>query len=394
MANLDNCLNFCANCGYPLETKEGLIRYYFGKGFQYDTILQFLEKHHGVKMCVRTLQSRLEEYGLKRKRLSEDEEQIRAAIAIEADGPGCLQGYRSMWHCLRLKYKIFARRSTVQRLLREMDPVGSSMRRNHRFKRRQYVNPGPNWCWHVDGHDKLKPFGFPIHGCIDGFSRRIMWLRVTRTNNNPYVIGKYFLECVREHGCCPTIVQTDCGTENGVMSSMQCYFRQNYNDEFADLRAHRYGTSTSNQRIECWWSFFSRNRGQWWVDFFKDLREQGIIQTTVMHQECLWFCFSELIQNDLDHVKDHWNTHAIRPSRHDTVAGRPDELYFLAENNCAYQISEQEMQDMQEYCTDPDNDNIHSEYFAYAMAFLNLPPPHTWREAIELYHILLEQAQP
>ena len=23
--------------------------------------------------------------------------------------------------------------------------------------------------WHVDGYDKLKPFGFPIHGCIDGY---------------------------------------------------------------------------------------------------------------------------------------------------------------------------------------------------------------------------------
>ena len=22
--------------------------------------------------------------------------------------------------------------------------------------------------WHIDGYDKLKPYGFPIHGCIDG----------------------------------------------------------------------------------------------------------------------------------------------------------------------------------------------------------------------------------
>ena len=27
---------------------------------------------------------------------------------------------------------------------------------------------GPNWCWHIDGYDKLKAFGFPIHACIDG----------------------------------------------------------------------------------------------------------------------------------------------------------------------------------------------------------------------------------
>ena len=33
--------------------------------------------------------------------------------------------------------------------------------------------------WNLDRYDKLKPFGFPIHGAIDGYSRRILWLRVT-----------------------------------------------------------------------------------------------------------------------------------------------------------------------------------------------------------------------
>ena len=28
---------------------------------------------------------------------------------------------------------------------------------------------GPNHVWHLDGYDKLKPFGFPIHACIDGY---------------------------------------------------------------------------------------------------------------------------------------------------------------------------------------------------------------------------------
>ena len=28
----------------------------------------------------------------------------------------------------------------------------------------------PNFLWHCDGYDKLKPFGIAIHGCIDGYS--------------------------------------------------------------------------------------------------------------------------------------------------------------------------------------------------------------------------------
>ena len=39
---------------------------------------------------------------------------------------------------------------------------------------------GPNYVWHCDGYDKLKPYGFPIHGCIDGlvlvFYVVIVWI--------------------------------------------------------------------------------------------------------------------------------------------------------------------------------------------------------------------------
>ncbi len=28
---------------------------------------------------------------------------------------------------------------------------------------------GPNQVWHIDGYDKLTPFGLSIHGCIDGY---------------------------------------------------------------------------------------------------------------------------------------------------------------------------------------------------------------------------------
>eukprot|EP00795_Rhopilema_esculentum_P010168 gene10168-18836_t len=40
-------------------------------------------------------------------------------------------------------------------------------------------------------------------------------------------------------------------------------------------------------------------------------------------------CIDALIQVDLDHVKDHWNSHRIRNSGHSTVPGIPDELCYL-----------------------------------------------------------------
>ncbi|KAL5506355.1 hypothetical protein EMCRGX_G007977 [Ephydatia muelleri] len=61
---------------------------------------------------------------------------------------------------------------------------------------------GPNWCWHIDGYDKLKAFGFPIHACIDGFSQKIIWLELTSTNTDPSVVVKFFLDAViKLEGC-------------------------------------------------------------------------------------------------------------------------------------------------------------------------------------------------
>ena len=108
------------------------------------------------------------------------------------------------------------------------DPAGAQERRKRKLKRREYHNKvdrdtivnsdfmhifqGPDYLWHMDGYDKLKPFGFAIHGCIDGFvdrvshfinfacdyrySRRILWLHVGPSNNDPYIIAGYYLECV------------------------------------------------------------------------------------------------------------------------------------------------------------------------------------------------------
>lgn len=74
--------------------------------------------------------------------------------------------------------------------------------------------------------DKLKRFGFAIHGCIDGYSnivskkyqyyvyfycidilvkdtRKVLWLRVAKSNNDPRIIAYYYLECVKQlQGLC------------------------------------------------------------------------------------------------------------------------------------------------------------------------------------------------
>lgn len=172
-------------------------------------------------------------------------------------------GYRSIWYTLAME-GIRVPRVFVQDLLKEMDPEGSEFRRKYRLKRRTYQNPGPNYSWRVDGHDKLKSSGFPIHEAIDGFSRRILWLKVCRSNNCPRKIAAAYATTVSGLGGCPVPLITDLGTENGLSAASQSFFREN-------SEAHRYVASPKYQRIEDWWSFSSKSHCACWRNFLNDL---------------------------------------------------------------------------------------------------------------------------
>ncbi|XP_014675079.1 PREDICTED: uncharacterized protein LOC106815162 [Priapulus caudatus] len=248
----------------------------------------------------------------------------------------------------------------------------------------------------LTGYDKLKPYGFPVHGAIDGYSRKILWLEVSRSNNNPELIAAMYLDCVQESDGCPILLRTDCGTENGTMASMQAYFRQYQEDRFAGENAHRYGTSPANQRIECWWSFLRRGRSSWWIDLFKSLVLNGEVELgSELQRECLWFCYNRLIQDDLDHVKLHWNTHRIRPSRHGTVPGIPDVLYFLPQqqgvNDCKVHVKKCHMLEMENNLEASSETELstYQEYFHYIIDNENLPYPKDTGDAYRLFEKLV-----
>lgn len=213
---------------------DEILKSYFAKGFSYQKILQMLAKYHDTHISMRTLQQRLYNLGLKRRNISYNREEVRQAIIDHCNGPGSSGGYRSVWHALSLK-GLHVPRGVVAEIYREVDPDGTVERRAKRLQRRRYVNPGPNFAWHADGYDKLKPYGFPIHGCIDGFSRRLIWLKVSRTNNDPAVVAGFFLEAVQNEDGCPVILRTDNGTENTVMASVQSYLRSDGQDEHAGI---------------------------------------------------------------------------------------------------------------------------------------------------------------
>ena len=157
---------------------NGHIEKYFKDGFTYLEIIEFLRIYHHHHISLSTLKRQLRRNNRKRRALAGIRCSRRALIqAIEEEltgsgSSGSHIGYRRI-HRAMLSKGLICRREDVRKIMKYIDPEGVSLRRRRRLRRRKYTSQGPNYVWHVDGHDKLKPFGFSIHGCIDGFSRRL-----------------------------------------------------------------------------------------------------------------------------------------------------------------------------------------------------------------------------
>ena len=91
---------------------------------------------------------------------------------------------------------IFVDRETVRVALKSLNPEKVSFRQAHQFHKQKYRVEGSNQLRHIDGNDKLKLFGFSIHVCIDGYSRKVLWLEVCSSNKNPPIVAKFYMDGV------------------------------------------------------------------------------------------------------------------------------------------------------------------------------------------------------
>ncbi|XP_061600124.1 uncharacterized protein LOC133462737 [Cololabis saira] len=408
---------FCSSCGKDIKflhdadkpgTSGGhettmvdeLIHKYFTEGHTYEIILDLLTTKHNISMSLGTLKRRLQDADLTRRTNYTPIATVRAAISEEIQGSGKLLGYRAMWQTLKQKYSFTVRRCDVMHLMGELDPLGKEKRSRRKFVRRSYHSNGPNEVWHVDGYDKLKPFGIAISGCIDGFSRKVLWLKCGKSNNDPRVIAQNYIECVAEFGVCPMRLRTDCGTENGLMAALHCSLRSEHTDEFAGAKSHMYGTSTSNQRIESWWSYFRKQRSQFWMDLFSDLRERHLFNGSYEHTNLLRYCFLDVLQKELNEYKQQWNTHIIRPVRQSRCpSGRPEAMYFLPNRfngrNCGFPSSTQVLSQLESLMpapATPEGDNDQQTHYEQLQRQSGLTPLLQWESAVETYITLKNMA--
>ena len=297
--------NFCSNCGSKQPSdEERCIICYFHQAFSHVTIVKFLAAYHNLEISLRALKKRLRKLGLTRRN-NTNPDAIREMVTIlsqETKGP---VGYRYLWHQLKFQ-GINVPRELVIIYKRMVDPAGVERRKRHVLKRRIPSSLGPNDYWHVDGYDKLKPFNFAIQGCTDGHSRKVLWFKVGKSNSNPKIIASYFMELVTSLKASPRKVRTDCGTESVLLAAMQYFLRRNHSDELSGLRAHSYGNSQQNQRLEASWSHLRRSKTTWMIIYFKEMMDNNLYDPSSDYQvACAQFRFMKLIQKDLDLARMH-----------------------------------------------------------------------------------------
>ncbi|XP_065890570.1 uncharacterized protein [Dysidea avara] len=167
------------------------------------------------------------------------------------------------------------------------------------------------------------------------FSRKVIWLKVMTTNNDPSVILLPYLLSVLQNNGCPSIVRSDHGTENTTLAACHMALRHSHDDKYSGDKSFRFGPSTTNTRIESWWAQLRNSVTDWWINMFKDLIQEGNFNPQdIIHRHCIGYVYEPLLNKALEDFKERWNSHRIRQNR---VAGCPpdipDDLYHLPQMN-------------------------------------------------------------
>lgn len=154
-------------------------------------------------------------------------------------------------------------------------------------------------------------YRFVYHGCIDGFSRKIIYLGVAQDNTSRTVF-RLFHDASQIDGV-PSRVRADRGTENVLVARFMIESRG------MDRASFLSGRSVHNQRIERLWSDVNRIVTAPFKRLFNSMKDLGFLDE---HDEVdlysLAFVFLPRIRTSAESFKESWNNHRLRTERHRT----------------------------------------------------------------------------
>lgn len=196
-------------------------------------------------------------------------------------------GLRRLTNIMAVNMKLRIKRETMNVMLHALDPDGIQLRLSGRLKRRQFHVAGPDMIWSLDGHDKLKPYGICMYGCIDAWSRKLISLDVGSNNNNPRRIGVYYLHSIARAGGIPQKTSTDHGTETLDIAQHQMLLQYLFGGvPLSEVALHHlFTTSTRNQKIEMLWSQLMRAKNAEIRQIIEEAIESGVYNDAIPLQK-------------------------------------------------------------------------------------------------------------
>ena len=122
-------------------------------------------------------------------------------------------------------------------MLMFLNPIAIERRiRRLQSKKGEYIVPGPDWIWSIDGHDKLSPFGIEIYACIDAYSRNIIWIYVGISNRTSHsVVHQYLITCAKL-GYYPKLFRADRGGELLLIAEAYFIFSRHINPDVKRIK--------------------------------------------------------------------------------------------------------------------------------------------------------------
>ena len=257
-----------------------------------------------------------------------------------------------------------------------MDPRGVVDRGRRAISRRVYSVPHANYVWHIDSHHKLIRWRLVIHGAIDGYSRKILYLKCAN-NNKASTVVTYFSHAVSLFGL-PNKVRSDKGGENVDVWRFMLHYKD------MEPSCVITGSSTHNERIERLWRDVFRCVGQIFYSLLYNLESDGVLNPlNDTDLFCAHFAILPEINRCLNEFVESWNQHCLSSERNMT----PEALFTLGllDRQCTEPNSTG-------FATEEDLSQINlSEYGMDDVTVIDIPP--TPESVCTLLHSQLSRLQ-
>ncbi len=189
--------------------------------------------------------------------------------------------------------EVYVLRRRVRESLMRVCPEPVKNRASRAVKRRVYNVPSSNALWHIDGLHCLIRWRIVVHGCIDVFSRKVIYLHASN-NNRANTMLLLFFGATKDH-CWPSRVRSDKGGENVDVARAMLTVRG------TGRSSHIAGAIVHNQRLEHLWRDIFRCACHCFNALFYDMEDSGILlATNEVQLFCLHYVFLPSLNRQLE----------------------------------------------------------------------------------------------